>query len=472
MAQPNKRRKYFDRPSGGGSMDGNPAGAEAALARATARNRKPSVSSAQLQSGLPGGPTTAKASPSGLTPPIPPVPKIAVPEVTAQEKLEEASRPPLLQVDNGRVMKALASDPDARAGRKLAGTVRYDPLQPPASLLDGEVLRRNVGADVEVFVDGRWLEGIEWAIGSPGVETGANKWKSTGSSGIIVETPGSGASGRTVKGKAKGDKTTVPDRPSWTFWDLAGIAQRQAWGTDVYTDDSDVLAMCVHSGWLRIKGAETTTWPTTRPPITSRTTSPESGDGGEPETGDTKRVGEEVDMKDAVSDPVSSKTVLPARRRGPRETCTLKVSLKVAPKLVRYQGSLRGGLASRSWGNGHDGVSLIVDRVDVVSVRSRLSLTEDVLLSADEQLHCSNDPRRWVYKTASSVCGRLWPRSGTKRARRRAGATRRPGAGSRAGSGRSSPRPLLRDSRLRGKLLCPSFERGAFAKAASSSPWH
>jgi phenolic acid decarboxylase len=28
-------------------------------------------------------------------------------------------------------------------------------------------------------------------------------------------------------------------------------SRRALWGTDVYTDDSDVIAACIHAGWIR-----------------------------------------------------------------------------------------------------------------------------------------------------------------------------------------------------------------------------
>ena len=39
-------------------------------------------------------------------------------------------------------------------------------------------------------------------------------------------------------------------RAGWQFWAQPSLEHRKLWGTDVYTDDSDVLAMCVHAGWI------------------------------------------------------------------------------------------------------------------------------------------------------------------------------------------------------------------------------
>ena len=38
------------------------------------------------------------------------------------------------------------------------------------------------------------------------------------------------------------------------------------------------------------------------------------------------------------------------------------------PPLIRYQGIERQGIRSRSWGNGHDGVSLRVEKVELLAV--------------------------------------------------------------------------------------------------------
>ena len=48
----------------------------------------------------------------------------------------------------------------------------------------------------------------------------------------------------------------------------------------------------------------------------------------------------------------------------------VEVTLRVAPQLVRYAGCLRGGIKSRSWGNSHDGVSLVVETVKALEVRA------------------------------------------------------------------------------------------------------
>ncbi|KAK9464496.1 hypothetical protein V1512DRAFT_230694 [Lipomyces arxii] len=80
--------------------------------------------------------------------------------------------------------------------------------------------------------------------------------------------------------------------------------KREIWGTDVYTDDSDIVAVLYHLGHL--------------PP-----------------------------PDDVTGDCIAT--------------------IRVLPTLERYQGLYRNGMNSRSWLSGHDGVSYKVDKVVFVS---------------------------------------------------------------------------------------------------------
>jgi len=76
------------------------------------------------------------------------------------------------------------------------------------------------------------------------------------------------------------------------------VKVKQIWGTDVYSDDSDLVAVLVHTGHVKLKGAKH----------------------------------------------------------------TLLVSLRVCPTQATYTGSERNGLKSRSWSGPHPGVSFKVER--------------------------------------------------------------------------------------------------------------
>ncbi|BFZ59014.1 hypothetical protein YB2330_000014 [Saitoella coloradoensis] len=83
-----------------------------------------------------------------------------------------------------------------------------------------------------------------------------------------------------------------------------GVVRRCVWGTEVYTDDSDLVAMLVHAG--------------------------------------------RISLEDGVKGDVV-------------------VTLRVAPTLVRYTGSFRNGIKSRSWKVEHDGMSVMIEDVQHVS---------------------------------------------------------------------------------------------------------
>ncbi|KAK8847589.1 hypothetical protein IAR55_005448 [Kwoniella newhampshirensis] len=84
---------------------------------------------------------------------------------------------------------------------------------------------------------------------------------------------------------------------------------RRIWGTDVYTDDSDIGQVLVHAGWIK--------W--------------------------LDRSGTGVDRRDEEF---------------------IVVAVRVVPRLVRYIATERNGVTTRGWGNGHDGASIVVERVE------------------------------------------------------------------------------------------------------------
>ncbi|AGV14647.1 hypothetical protein, variant [Cryptococcus neoformans var. grubii H99] len=93
--------------------------------------------------------------------------------------------------------------------------------------------------------------------------------------------------------------------------------ERACWGTDVYTDDSDLGLILVHAGWIRWSAL-----PSLRSPQ------------------DRKKDEQEF----------------------------INVTVRLVPRLVRYIGTERNGLKTRGWGNGHDGSSVVVERVERVKI--------------------------------------------------------------------------------------------------------
>nr|POE96469.1 transcriptional regulatory protein rxt3 [Quercus suber] len=120
---------------------------------------------------------------------------------------------------------------------------------------------------------------------------------------------------------------------------------RQLWGTDVYTDDSDVLAAAVHSGWIR-------------------------GDFGELDQ----------DLQDlfppneaaSSSDAPASLTLLSQRPEIPRRVPAdhdVHITLLILPPLQSYVGTMQNHIRSREWGKqdqGHDGMSFMIHQIEFV----------------------------------------------------------------------------------------------------------
>lgn len=108
-----------------------------------------------------------------------------------------------------------------------------------------------------------------------------------------------------------------------------GQDSRRIWGTDVYTDDSDLGLALVHAGWIR--------W------------SKEAMDSGVVRPG--------IDSKLGIKD-----------SQAKRGVDVVEVTVRVVPKLLRYIATERNGVRTRSWGNGHDGGSIVIEGVKRVKV--------------------------------------------------------------------------------------------------------
>ncbi|KAK8040112.1 histone deacetylation protein rxt3 [Apiospora rasikravindrae] len=142
--------------------------------------------------------------------------------------------------------------------------------------------------------------------------------------------------------------------------------RRAIWGTDVYSDDSDVVAACIHAGWIRGEWSNDI----------------------------------DTDLLDLRVQPTKSKgrnAAPPAADQGPQEVLTsppttgpvqvphhrdLHVTLLILPALEKYTSTTRFGIQSREFGgtyNGrkstHDGISFMITAirwVDGAAPQSRL----------------------------------------------------------------------------------------------------
>lgn len=281
------------------------------------------------------------------------------PLFTAEDIKGAALRPPLMIVRSDNVVKALhklsaqhlAAFPTSPATAPFIGRVIYDPFLDPAQLLDGDLLRKGVGGKVEIWLDTEWLKGEVWEAGAPSHPAVSHPPSPSsddmnpdrdGKMNGVVHSDGmqvdesvslSPVSETPLQTTAVQRREDLP--PSWTLWDLVPLKERKIWGTDVYTDDSDILAACIHSGWLRLGSTA---------PLFGAT---------------------------SAADNEATQRRKRRKRKPTLDHRSLKITIVIAPKLIKYEGSLRAGVWSRSWGNSHDGVSYAIESVELVEV-SRL----------------------------------------------------------------------------------------------------
>lgn len=289
-------------------------------AQAQAQARQAAASQHQVQAHAP------------LPPVVPPPKKRQGPLFTPEDVKGAALRPPLMVVRSDLVVRALhkRSHPNSLASASTShtpaflGRITYDPFLEPAEMLDADLLRQGVGGKIEIWLDTKWLEGETWEAGAPShPATDVSPVADDNGAKADVQDEGMDID--------ENAETTEDASPVWTLWDLPPLRSRKIWGTDVYTDDSDILAACIHSGWLRL--------------------------------GSTAPLfGQQLSSTKESSSKRKSKKTAPFRER------SLKITIVVAPKLIKYEGSLRAGVRSRCWGNSHDGVSYAIESVELVEV--------------------------------------------------------------------------------------------------------
>lgn len=144
-------------------------------------------------------------------------------------------------------------------------------------------------------------------------------------------------------------------------------SRRALWGTDVYTDDSDVVAACIHGGWIRGE------WPED---VDIEMLGLEEGldaEGKDVKGGKKGRGKEPVESKpnpDYLEAPAKSGPISVPEGRD------MHVMVTILPKLEKYTGSVRFGIKSREWGgrfgrdgqrSSHDGLSFMIKSVRFVT---------------------------------------------------------------------------------------------------------
>ncbi|KKF95113.1 Histone deacetylation protein Rxt3 [Ceratocystis platani] len=140
-------------------------------------------------------------------------------------------------------------------------------------------------------------------------------------------------------------------------------ARRAIWGTDVYTDDSDIIAACIHAGWIRGE------WPedvdTDLLDLHRGIGYDEKLGSSNANTSSNKPADKDAFENDRqASHAAMHLTAPPATGPVPvRPGCDLQVTLLVLPKLRRYASSTRFGIQSREFGRNHDGLSFMITGV-------------------------------------------------------------------------------------------------------------
>lgn len=153
-----------------------------------------------------------------------------------------------------------------------------------------------------------------------------------------------------IKGKENSILTVKVPRIHLTAVAREEITARAfLWGTDVYTDDSDVVAACIHAGW--IKGEWTEDVDTSMLSLESE------------QTKKPKPTTELATEGVIASPPKSGPMAIPTNR-------DLQINILIVPRLVKYAGCTRYGITSRDFGGEfgsrhavHDGLSYMIQSI-------------------------------------------------------------------------------------------------------------
>lgn len=137
-------------------------------------------------------------------------------------------------------------------------------------------------------------------------------------------------------------------------------SRRALWGTDVYSDDSDIIAACIHGGWIRGEWSQDVDI---------------SLLGLEPDSLEAEKAGDAVNGFSETNKEGNDSTNGKGMRdilineppaRGPMmplADCDLHVTVLILPSLEKYSSTTRFGIKSRAWQATHDGLSFMVQSI-------------------------------------------------------------------------------------------------------------
>jgi hypothetical protein len=124
--------------------------------------------------------------------------------------------------------------------------------------------------------------------------------------------------------------------------------RRAVYGTDVYTDDSDVVAACIHQGWFRGAWSKDVDVDLLGLEIEAAVDGTVNGKGYE---------------NDLLSEPPSKGPMHVPKKKD------LHVTVLILPALEKYASTTRFGMKSREWGGRHDGYQGIHDGLSFMILR-------------------------------------------------------------------------------------------------------
>lgn len=116
--------------------------------------------------------------------------------------------------------------------------------------------------------------------------------------------------------------------------------RRHIWGTEIYTDDSDVVAAAVHSGWLR-------------------------GDFGALNDDLRDLCGNESENEGDEEAPLTMKS-RPSRPVKAPKGYDAHITLLILPPLESYSSTNQHHIWSRDWNSKHDGMSYMIHSIEFV----------------------------------------------------------------------------------------------------------
>jgi hypothetical protein len=144
-------------------------------------------------------------------------------------------------------------------------------------------------------------------------------------------------------------------------------ARRALWGTSIYTDDSDPVAVAIHSGWLRgAWGPEVDlALLDLGPPMVS---SPKDKD----KDGDGKGAAlAATDRPPSTTSPQLIHATIPPTPLEPPPHMDLHITILILPTLECYASSVAYGIKSRAWTTvPHDGMSYSIEKLAWVDERA------------------------------------------------------------------------------------------------------